>query len=103
MQYRLTKQKSSKREKILRKHQFKLEKLSKNKSKETKDRCTDFVKQSIHNFSNHQLSPEEKHALSFRLDQYIPTSINKRDVKAEFEVFYQNLLRNVTPTPDAKK
>ena len=63
----------------------------------------EFVKQSVHNFSSYQQTAEEQVALSFGLDQHIPTSLRRDDVKTEFELFFQNLLTTISPLPDEKK
>ena len=49
------------------------------------------IVESIHNFSSCKLTPEEKHALSFSLDDHIPTKQN--DIKRAFITKYLN-----TPT-----
>ena len=49
------------------------------------------VESIIHNFSSCKLTPEEKHALSFSLDDHIPTKQN--DIKRAFITKYLN-----TPT-----
>ena len=43
----------------------------------------------IHNFSSCKLTPEEKHALSFSLDDHIPTKQN--DIKRAFITKYLNI------------
>ena len=101
--YRLTKQIASKKQKIHEKQQSKLERLNHKKSAEKLKDYKNFVKQSIHNFSSYQLTAEEQVALSFGLDQHIPTSLRRDDVKTEFELFFQNLLRTISPLPDEKK
>ena len=42
----------------------------------------------IHNFSSYHLTPVEEYALSFSLDQHIPTKMNKNKIKTEFESFF---------------
>ena len=48
----------------------------------------------IHNYSSHQLSNEEKIALSHSLDEHIPSKINGNMIKTEFESFYSNIIKN---------
>ena len=62
-----------------------------------------FIKSIIHNYSDYQLSDDEKTALSFSLDENIPFPFRSNQVNTEFEMFYQNLLRNVSHIPEAQK
>ena len=55
-------------------------------------RC--IVKNIIHNFSSNKLTPEEEHALSFSLDDHIPTKQNNIKIKTEFESFYYQILKH---------
>ena len=56
----------------------------------------------IHNFSIYHLTPEEEYALSFSLDQHIPTKVNENKKKTEFESFsYQ--VQKYTTNLDQKK
>ena len=48
----------------------------------------------IHNFSSYALSEEEKRALSFSLDENIPTKLNENKIQTEFESFYWQLLQH---------
>ena len=48
----------------------------------------------IHNFSSSKLTPEEEHALSFSLDDHIPTKQNDIKIKTEFESFYYGILKH---------
>ena len=41
----------------------------------------------IHNCFSYRLSPQEEYALSFSLDQHIPTKLNENKIKTEFESF----------------
>ena len=45
----------------------------------------------IHNFSSYHLTPQEEYALSFSLDQHIPTKVNKNKIKTEFERFFHQV------------
>ena len=58
------------------------------------------VKQIIHNFSSYVLSRDEEIALSYGLDQHIPSNLNKIDVEAEFEQFYHGLLKDISNIPE---
>ena len=46
------------------------------------------VKNIINNFSSYTLTSEEEYALSFSLDQHIPTKNNTNNIKTEFESFF---------------
>ena len=54
------------------------------------------VKQIIHNFSSYVLSHDEEIALSYGLDQHVPSNLNKIDIEAEFEQFYHGLLKDIS-------
>ena len=49
----------------------------------------------IHNFSSYHLTPQEEYALSFSLDQHIPTKVNENKIKTGSKVSsvrYRNIL-----------
>ena len=48
----------------------------------------------IYNFSSYVLSKEEKRALSFSLDEKIPTKLNENKIQTEFGSFYWQLLQH---------
>ena len=48
----------------------------------------------IHNFPSYVLSLEEITALSFGLDQHVSCNVDNNSINAEFELLYQNLLRD---------
>ncbi len=98
--YRLTLYTSSRNKVTAERHECKLSKLRSQKSKETVNKCNDFIKQVVHNFSDYELTAEERIALSFGLDQHIPTKINHNSLKIEFENFYQDIVRNISPLTD---
>ena len=54
------------------------------------------VENIIHNFSSQNLTPEEEHALSFTLDDHMPTKQNDIKIKIEFESFYYQILNPKT-------
>ena len=58
------------------------------------------IKQIIHNFSLYVLSRDEKIALSYRLDQHVPSNLNKTDIEPEFEQFYHGLLKDISNIPE---
>ena len=52
------------------------------------------VKNIIPNFSLYKSTPEEGHALSFSLDDHMPTKQNDIKIKTEFESFYYQILKH---------
>ena len=65
--------------------------LKHNKTTKVKTR---FTEKMIDNFSNYALSEEEKQALSYSLDEYIPVKLNKNKIETEFESFYYNIMQH---------
>ena len=57
-------------------------------------------KNTIHNFSSYTLSDDAIIALNYGLDQHIPYTINYNSINTEFELFYQNILRNISHIPE---
>ena len=50
----------------------------------------------MHNYySSYKLLIKEEKALSFRLDQHIPTTLNQNSLHTEFEYFYQNIANDI--------
>ena len=58
------------------------------------------VRQIIHNFSWYVLSHDKEMALSYGLDQHIPSNLNKTDIEAEFKQLYQGLLKGISNIPE---
>ena len=48
------------------------------------------------------MSQAEINALSFGLDQHIPTNINRNSIQTEFESFYQELVNDMPNIPENK-
>ena len=48
----------------------------------------------IHSFLLYKLTSEEEHALSFSLDDHIPTKQNDTKIKTEFESYYYEILKH---------
>ena len=57
-------------------------------------------KNTIHNFLLYTLSDDEIMALNYELDQHKPYTVNYNSINTEFEVFYQNILRNISHIPE---
>ena len=53
----------------------------------------------IRNYSRYILSKEEEKALSFGLDEHIPTTFNRNKLFVEFETFHQNILNDISHVP----
>ena len=74
-------------------HNNKLEKLYSEKRYIEKPKYR-VVKNIVHNFSSHTLTSEEEYALSFNLDQHIPTKNNVNKIKTEFESFFYDIQKH---------
>ena len=74
-------------------HYEKIERLKSDYRKFDKPKCR-IVENIIYNFSLCKLKPEEEHALSFSLDDHIPTKQNYIKIKTEFESFYYQILNH---------
>ena len=57
-------------------------------------------RQIIHDFSPYVLSHEQCIALSYGIDKHIPRNTNTNKIYTEFEVFYQNTLKNISSIPE---
>ena len=57
------------------------------------------IRNTVHNFSNHFLSNEECIASSFGLDYHIPNQSSYHTTETDFEMFYQNILPNLSDIP----
>ena len=68
-------------------HNIKIEHLRKLRSNLTRPKVC-IISNIIHNFSSYHLTPHEEFALSFSLDQHIPTRVNENKIKTEFESFF---------------
>ena len=80
---------------ILLHHHKKLEKFRFRQNKHTSDKQNNFQSSIVHNFSLYSLSQTELNALSFGLDHYIPTNINRNSIQTEFDSFYQRLVNDM--------
>ena len=66
---------------ICLRHHQKIEKFRIRQNKHTSDKQTSFQSCIVHNFSSYSLSQIEINALSFGLDQHIPTNINRNSIQ----------------------
>ena len=54
------------------------------------------MKNIVHNFSSYNLSQEEINTLFYGLDHHVRTNDNKNSIVTEFELFFQNLLKDIS-------
>ena len=81
--------------KVIKKEKLKWEKVDNRKIEHLRKLQNNFTKPKvriisniIHNFSSYHLTPQKKYALSFSLDQHIPTKVNEHKIKTDFESFF---------------
>ena len=71
------------------------------KQQEHNKRAAVYVpKEVVHNFSSYKLSKEEHEALSYSLDYHIPSKVTRNSLNTEFEMFFQNLLNDISAIPE---
>ena len=75
---------------VTKRHQKKLVKLRKDK-RLTFGENIKYICHTVHNFSSYQLSSKEEEAMSFGLDEHIPSVCNRNKLFTEFEMFYQRI------------
>ena len=80
---------------VTKRHKKKLVKLWKGK-RLTFGENIKYIRQTVHNFSSYQLSSKEEEALPFGLDEHIPSVCNRNKLFTEFEIFYQNILKDIS-------
>ena len=85
---------------IAKRHERKLSKFRKHQHKSDFKRRIEVSKNAIHNFSSYTLSDDEIMALNYGLDQHIPYTMNYNSINTEFELSYQNILRDISHIPE---
>ena len=75
---------------VTKPHEKKLVKLRKDK-RLTFGENIKYICHTVHNFSSYQLSSKEEEAMSFGLDEHIPSVCNRNKLFTEFEMFYQRI------------
>ena len=80
---------------VTKRHEKRLIKLRKDKRSAFGENIK-YICHTVHNFSSYQLSFNEEEALSFGLDEYIPSVCNHNKLFTEFEMFYQNILKDIS-------
>ena len=84
---------------IKERHNEKLNNLRNNDQLNNSDKRVKFTQCTVHNYSSYILSREEKNALSFGLDEHIPTIRDHNKLFVKFETFYQNILKDISHLP----
>ena len=82
------------------KHKKKLMNLRKKQQEHNKRAAVYVPKEVVQNFSSYKLSKEEHEALSYSLDYHIPSKVTRNLLNTEFEMFFQNLLSNISAIPE---
>ena len=85
---------------IAKHHERKLSKFRKHQHKSDFKRRIEVSKNAIHNISSYTLSNDETVAPNYGLDQQIPYTVNYNSINKEFELFYQNILRDTSHIPE---
>ena len=83
-----------------KRHEKKLSKLRKHQQKSDIKRRIEVSKNVIHNFSSYTLSGDEIMALNYGLDQHIPCTVSHNSINTDFELFYKNILRDISHMPE---
>ena len=73
--------------------------LHKNYQLNKSDKTVKFIQHRVHNYSSYILSRAEEKALSFRLDEQIPTICNHNKLFMEFGTFYHSILKDISHIP----
>ena len=87
---------------ILKRHEKKLMMFRKNQDIAPQSHKPSFVKCIVHKFSSNGLSDAEITALSYGLDTHILTNTNANTIATEFELFFQDLLRDISNIPECQ-
>ena len=81
-------------------HEKKLIKFRKNQQKIRKYTDPGILRSTVHNCSSYTLTTEEMNALAFGLNHHIPTKTGRNTLRIEYEMFFQNLLKDITHIPE---
>ena len=80
---------------VTKRHERKLVKLRKSKRMTFVENIK-YICHTVHNFSSYELPSKEEEALSFGLDEHMPSVCNRSKLFTEFEMFYQNILKDIS-------
>ena len=86
--YRLDRSLKLKSNVVSQRHIKNLSKLRNQTNLASGENSAIFIRQTFHNFSSYHLTMEEEKALSFDLDEHIPTGLNRNKLVTEFEMYY---------------
>ena len=92
----------SRQKAISKRHEKKFIKFRKNQNIALQSHKPSSAKCIIHNFSSYDLSDAEITALPYGLDTHIPANTNSNTVATEFELFFQNLLTDISNIPECE-
>ena len=98
--YRLDRSLKLKSNVVSERHIKKLSKLRNQTNSASVENSAIFTRQTVHNFSSYHLTMEEEKALSFGLDEQIPTGLNRNKLFTEFEIFNQSILNDLPNLPE---
>ena len=59
-----------------------------------------FIRNTVRNFSTYQLISDKEKVVSFELDEHIPSVCNRHELFTEFELFNQNLIKDIPASHD---
>ena len=76
-------------------HERKLSKFRKHQQKCNMTCRIEVSKSVIHSFSSYTLSEDEIMALNYGLDQHMPYTVSYNSIGTEFELFSQNIIRDI--------
>ena len=62
--------------------------------------CDEHMNSIVHNYSSYVLSKDEKIALSYGLENNIPTKTSRIIINTEFEQFYRRFLHHTSHIPE---
>ena len=89
--------------KVIKKEKLKWEKVHNRKIEHLRKLRSNFTRPKVrivsnitHNFSSYDLTPQKEYALSFSLDQYIPTKVDENKIKREFESFFYQVQKHTS-------
>ena len=74
--------------------------LQKKQQEHNKRAAVYIPKEVVHKFSSYKSSKEEHEALSYSLDYHILSKVTRNSFNTEFEMFFQNLLNDISAIPE---
>ena len=80
---------------VTKRHAKKLAELQKDKRLKFAGNIQ-YICHTVHNFSSYQLSSKKEEALSFGLDEHIPSVCNRNKLFTKFQMLYQNISKDIS-------